>query len=485
VVSEDSVYAAMTEGYVAKTSYGGDRRWTLVASGLDEINMLSIVDEATIFVGGQNGDVAYSTDGGESFTVIDEVLASGDVQVVADASYGENSTIFAATNLADEGIWRWVIGVSTEWEQIDETITGLGDGQRISGLVMGTEGTLYALRLEPASDTSGGVLRTLNPMEADTEDIEFDLVNNKLPAGTAFDPNSVYSHTLPYLKLIGNAEQNELWTVDTANQLIYCYRDTLCKVRATLILPENGAVLSVGSDGYIADLIMCWGELEGATEYEVDIYWDWACTKREWTGTSDSSSLTATEGANPAHLEKNTEYYWRVRATEPIKSHWCEAQSFAAALAEALWSPLSNTDGISPSCGDTDTLIKPNFCWQAVDGATGYEFILAKDSQFSEVVVAKTGDDALESIAWLCDRELDYATVYYWEVRAISEISYSDWGVCLFTTEAAPSTAADSQSSMTTPVVTATSIPPRTIMVLIGLGAALVLSLLVLIVRTR
>jgi len=488
VAAEDSAYAALPDGYVASTTSGGRRPWLLTDTGLDDLNMVALADENTIFVGGRNGDVAYSTDGGQSFTLIDEVIASGsgDVQVVADAGYSENGTIFAATNLPDEGIWRWVIGLSAEWEQIDQSITELGNGQRIGGLAMGEEGTLYALRLEPASDTSGGVLRTLNPLEADSDDIEFDLINDKLSAGTTFDPNSVYSHTLSYLKLTGNAEQNELWTVDTANQLIYRYQDTLCKVRATLIYPGNGDVLPIDASGYITDLTMCWEELEGAVEYEVTVYLDAEATKTEWSGTSTDTIIFATEGANPARLVRGTEYYWRVRAIKPIKSPWSEVRSFAASLAEALWSPLSNPAGMSPSCGAADTSVRPAFCWHSAEGASGYEFVLARDGEFDDVVVAKTGADALRTTAWECAIELDYATTYFWKVRAISDISYSEWGFCLFATEAAPSTAAQSQTATTSPTpIPTSSIPAYLIMIVVGVGAALAVSLIVLVVRTR
>jgi photosystem II stability/assembly factor-like uncharacterized protein len=486
VTAEDSAYAALPDGYVASTTSGGRRPWLLTDTGLDDINMLAFVDENTILVGGRKGDVAYSTDGGQSFTLIDEVIASGtgDVQVVADANYHQNGTIFAATNLPDEGIWRWVIGVSTEWEQIDESITELGKGQRIAGLATGEEGTLYALRLELASDTSGGVLRTLNPLEADPDDVEFDLVNDKLPAGTTFDPNLVFPNTLPYLRLTGNAEQNELWTIDTTHQIIYRYQDTLCKVRATLISPGNGDVLPIDASGYIIDLAMCWEGLAGAENYEAAIYLDSAATRTEWSGTSTDTIIFATEGANPARLTRGTDYYWRVRAIEPIKSPWSELRSFVASLAEAPWSPLSDPTGISPLCGAVDTPLKPAFCWHSAGGATGYEFILAGDSEFSNIIIAKTGADALKTTAWECDTELDYATTYFWKVRAISDISYSDWRVCLFTTEAAP--ASPTQTSTSSPtLITTSSIPTYMILVLVGTGTALFISLLVFIVRTR
>ncbi len=488
VAAEDTVYVALPEGYVAKTTTSGSTWWDLLDTGLPDINMLAIVDEETIFVGGRKGDIAYSTDGGESFTLIDEIIASGlgDVQVVADTNYQENGIIYAATNLPDEGIWRWIIGTSTEWEQIDESITELETGQCIGGLVVGPEGTLYALRTEPASNDSGGMTRTLNPLETDTDDIEFDLINDDLPTTTTFDPNLVYSHTLPYLKLSGNAEQNELWTIDTTNQIIYRYQDTLCKVRPILISPETGDIIPIDSSGYITDLTMCWEELEGAEEYEVTIYLDSEATKTEWSGTNADTIIIATEGTNPAQLTKGTKYYWRARTVEPIKSPWSETRSFAASLAEALWSPLSGSSSISPSCGAADMSIKPAFCWQSADGATGYEFILARDGEFSDVVIAKTGADALKTTAWECDIELDYSTTYFWKVRAISDVSHSDWGVCLFTTEAAPSTAAQSQVTTTSPTVISTSsIPSYMIGTAIGTGVVLVVSLLVFIIRTR
>ena len=190
VVDKDTVYVALPDGVIKKSTRGGHVWRTQGDTSISEINMLAIADEETILVGGRNGDVAYSTDGGASFSLIPEVIGSGtgDVQVVADANYRENGIIYAATNIADEGIWRWVIGVSTQWEQIDESITELGGGQRISGLAMGREGTLYALRLEPATSTSGGMTRSVNPSAPDPAKVEFDLANEALPAGTAFDP---------------------------------------------------------------------------------------------------------------------------------------------------------------------------------------------------------------------------------------------------------------------------------------------------------
>jgi len=487
-VDEETVYVALPGGYVGKSTNEALTWRGAVETGLPSINMLAMVNKETILVGGSNGDIAYSTDGGESFSQIPEVIgnSSGNVQVLADADYQENDTIYAATNLADEGIWRWVIGVSTRWEQIDESTTELGEGQRIGGLAVGPEGTLYALRLEPATSTSGGVTRTLNPTAPDSTKVEFDLVNEALPAGTAFDSTLVFPNTLPYLKLSGNAAQNGLWTVDSANQIIYRYQDTLVKVGPTLALPEAGGIVPIDSSGYITNLILQWQELEGAIKYEAAIYQDSDAMQSLWSGTSIGIGIIATEGSNPAQLISGLTYYWRVRAIEPVKSPWSEMWSFAPALGAGQWSPLAASTCVSPSPGATNMPIRPAFAWQPADLATGYEFILARDSEFTDVVVALTGADALQATVWGCDRDLDYATTYFWKVRGVSATSHSEWGTNVFTTEAAPSTPLPPQSS-TPPLVPepAPTIPSYLIGVAIGVGAILVVVLLVFTVRTR
>jgi hypothetical protein len=483
---EKTLYVALPDGYFRKSTNATKTWRDRVETGLAEINMLALVDSETILVGGKNGDVAYSTDGGESFTRIYEVIGSGsgDVQVIADANYQENQTIYAATNIADEGIWRWVIGTSTQWEQIDNSITGLGGGQEIGGLAMGTEGTLYALRIEPASSDSGGMTRSLNPTTPDPDDVELDLVNDALPAGTTFGPTPAFPNTLPCLKLSGDTKQNELWSIDGANQIIYRYQDTLCRLSPTLAAPAEGETMPIDASGNILRLILQWEELAGVTEYEAAIYQDLDATQSVWSRTSISTTIIAVGGTGTAKLSHGITYYWRVRATQPIKSPWSEMWSFNPALGAAQWSPVAAPTAVSPAPGATNVPIRPTFAWQPADFATGYEFVLATNSEFNDVVVALTGADALSITTWGCDRDLNYSTTYFWKVRAISAISYSEWGAGVFTTEAAPSAPLPSPSSTTLPSESMPTISPYLVWAAIGLGVILFVVLLVFIVRT-
>ncbi|MBN2186243.1 MAG: fibronectin type III domain-containing protein [Dehalococcoidia bacterium] len=482
VSDEETVYVALPDGYISKPIDHGWMWQDLVDTGLPDINMLAIAGDGTILVGGRNGDVAYSGDGGDTFIRIPEDIGNGDVQVVADANYRENNIIYAATNTTDEGIWRWVIGVSTEWEQIDKSITELEEEQRIGGLVVGLEGTLYALNLEPATRTSGGASRSLNPAALDYMDVEFDLVNDALPLGATFDPSILFLHILPYLKLSGDAGQNELWAIDTANQTIYRFQDTLCKVGPSLSAPEDETILPVDSCycDYVNNLFLHWLELSETKTYEADIYLDAEGTQSVWSGSSDDAAIMAVGDTTLAELTSGTTYYWRVRSVEPIKSPWSDIQSFTPSLGAA---PV----GISPSSGATDVPIRPAFTWDSVAKATSYEFILSEDSEFADVVVSKLGDDALPATAWGCDRELDYSTIYFWKVRGISATSSSEWVTGVFTTEPAPSSAPSSPVSVS-PSHSPESVPSiasHLSCIAIGIGVALVAALLILILRTR
>jgi len=480
VEDEDTIYAALPGGEITKSTDGGWGWEEPVETTLADINMLAIVDNETILVGGRNGEVAYSTDGGTSFDQISEVIGSGDgdVQVVADADFSKNGIIYAATNLPDEGLWRYIIGVSDEWEQLDEDITELAGEQRISGLAIDPEGTLYALRLEPANDTTGGMTRWLYPSCPTCMDFEYDLINFSLPLDTTFDPTAVFPNTLPYLKLSGDAEQNELWAVDTANQTIYLFQDTLCKFGPSLDAPADTAIVPLGPCPCErpSKLILEWEECEDVTEYEIAMYLDADSAREVWMVHSDHEVVIATGGDNSVPLSSGTAYYWKVRSTEPIKSPWSEMRSFALMLIEV--------EGLYPAPGATEVSVRPAFTWDSVAGVSGYEFLLARDGEFADVVVAMTGADALQTTAWECDRDLDYATTYFWKVRAISATSYGEWGTGVFTTEAAPTALPPSQSSSPPSLPEPMPSVPFYLLVIIGLGVTLVIVLLVLIIRT-
>jgi hypothetical protein len=302
--------------------------------------------------------------------------------------------------------------------------------------------TLYVTDPEPVVPrvvgtiaAEGGVARCLNPAAAlspATEAPVFEIVNTNLAAG-------VMLSGLWYAK-----GSHTLWSIDTAStpMALYTYRDTLT-ISPQLTSPPDGACSGRQTNGEVL-----WNAISSATSY--DLWYDIA------PGFKQSSAQIYCDGAkvNITGLDSGTTYYWRVRVGKaggstcvpgttitfgaPTLSRFSTTWSFTTALGGAQWSPLNTPTGVAPSPGATNVPIRPTFAWNSADRATGYEFVLSKDSQFSDVVVALTGADALSTTVWACSQDLEYNTTYFWRVRAISATSQSRWGVGVFTTGAAP-----------------------------------------------
>ena len=66
---------------------------------------------------------------------------TGSVTIAFDPDYSRNKTVYAASTTQNKGIYRFIIGKSSEWESIDAT---LPDGGMIGQLVTSADGILYA-----------------------------------------------------------------------------------------------------------------------------------------------------------------------------------------------------------------------------------------------------------------------------------------------------------------------------------------------------
>ena len=169
VKDKETIYAldysgtvAMSDDYAlgwhAAVDSKVDNGWTIAVRGDD------------ILVGGCDGEVSHSADDGETFTALEKVAADGLVTVAFDSYFDANDTIYAALADAgdDNGIYRLVIGESTDWENLGAEpydYTGLVLDRPSRGkpkTSADTGGVLYASYV--SGDTTG-VARCLTPAE--------------------------------------------------------------------------------------------------------------------------------------------------------------------------------------------------------------------------------------------------------------------------------------------------------------------------------
>jgi hypothetical protein len=238
-----------------------------------------------------------------------------------------------------------------------------------------------------------------------------------------------------------------------------------------LTTPADGA-----SSERVEGVTLGWERVTNATHYYVWVDID--------AGFSDPDQYEVTSTSNRVtNLDPGVTYYWRVSTQEGYKaiSWWSDTWSFTTALAVGQWNPFVGGIPEAPYNGATNVPLRPTFAWNAADWATGYEFLLADNPAYNPIV-SKTGANALTGTVYECEVELDYATTYYWKVRAISKTSQSEWAEAVFTTISAPPPPPEAPPPPEKPE------PPKTpayIWVIIGVGAALVIAVIVLIVRTR
>ncbi len=481
VEDRDTFYVALPGGRVRKDTSGGVT-WvypevTCFSQGMQEINMLTIPIPGHVLVGSRRGRVAYSTDGGKSFKEIGPPVGNGpsrvgDVQVVADARYKENGIIYASDNISDKGIWRWTIGVSREWEQIDRVVTDLGAERKVVSLVMGKEGTLYAASSENVTGYSGGMSRSLNPSYGELTQIEWDIVNRTLPTGAAFNPLVVFSHNLPHLKISDDGGRNILWAVDTANHLVYAFEDNIC-LAGPITLP-TGEIGCDPASGRAGEVDFCWEQLSLADGYDIEVARDEVFSikvldragEHVWEGflfptdvtkpcvffpaagqaaalgytvgleeSKKSLVTTMAEGSAIGYcgqLECGHAYYWRVRVrhaatTETIRSPWSEVKSFTVKAGVPVAATYQGVQPLAPKNGAAGCPITSvSFSWAPLPGVTRYEFVLAEDADFAKVTASVT----TRATAYTYEGWLKFQTVYFWRVRPIEvsgQMSPGEW----------------------------------------------------------
>lgn len=479
VVDENTLIAAIPGGRVMWSTNSG-RSWDdAVDTGLRDINMLARAGDGTLVAGGRDGRVAYSDDGGMSFVVIDEPVGSGDAQVLPDVGFEHNGWIYAASSGADEGLWRWKIGVDSSWQQMDRDITVLGDGQQVGGLLIGPEGTLYALRVEPATGATGGMTRWLCPACEPCVDHEFDHVIMGLPTGAAFADASVFTETdYPVGTLWGDDEKNDVFVIDTQDQQVLTFRDTLCKRGPYLDSPQDGAHLDESPCVCLQDPLVTfdWEKLERVDEYEIGFYYDAAVAAWVWSGLTDYEGMVHSPVANASAFHTGTSYGWRVRATDPLLSPWSDMWRLNPLL-------LDVTD-LTPAPGATDVPTRPVFTWSGLGSAESYEFVLAADPEFENVIAALAGVSALDAGWWGCDVTLAHDTNYFWRVRGVAGALRSPWAYGVFTTEAQSSEYVAPPPRLVEVSGRSPAVPDALIWTMFGMGVLLMSGLIVLVLRT-
>jgi len=370
--------------------------------------------DGTILVGNNKGWVYCSGDNGSSFQPLPGDAPSpplaGSISVAFDPEFKTNHIVYAVSNNVDSGLYRFVIGHSTDWESIDNS---LPSGAITNKLAVAVSGTLYAVN----ANANGGMERCLNPTYSSGP--TFETVTRGLSDGASL--SGIWQHDL------------QLWSTDTTNGKLMTFYDTLTSPAAPSS-PNNGAS-GIGSllDHTVRNISLDWETMDGATSYEWQLDFD---NNFSSVPSGFEDSVSASSVHLPA-LDPATTYYWRVRVSAPVLSPWSPKESFTTSLdTEVVALKLE-----VPAAGAKGVPLRPLFQWTAVVGADAYELLVSPDAGFDKPAIVRINDYALTTNAWQCDVSLDYETTYYWKVRATTDATRSAWSSSsVFTTESPSAT---------------------------------------------
>ncbi len=324
-----------------------------------------------------------------------------------------------------------------------------------------------------------GVWRSLNPLAFIPPGVPF---ANIIEWEMLDDPSTLLSTTslqhddsttwTDDLWLTTSGSSNILWCLDSINYTyVWVWDDPLANP-VILASPACGAQLPATNA-----VTLEWEALDGATLYEIELYqYCPQCPDERMPVPVDDSPDTCAivTGLNPG-----TEYFWRVRVAlgKPYLSKWSELCSFTTALEKI-------PELCSPVCGAKDIILTTNFSWTEVPGAASYELQIVAagadgTADFTGATTYTSDVNALASIPGL-----EYSIVYYWRVRAVTGSIPGAWAVCIFTTMDEPEEPVEPADVILVPPAQE-EITPTWIWVLIGIGAALTVAVVILIVTTR
>ncbi len=415
-------------------------RWRSRANtGLTSGHTIATISPGVVLVGdAAQGMVACSVDGGAQFTLLPAVPVPGNIHVIADARIQNYLVIYAASDGDGGQIYCWVAGASPRW-----TIMA-PPGQTFYGLAQA--GTLYGAWSTGPNTT---VDRTLNPEAMGPPTIEWDSLTVGLTPGVVFtrEPSS--------LKVSGSVDiwaiDNRAYTATTGRLWVFtdCMTmgpgpasprpspESLFRAPSPISPTMDEVVPTDPETGEIADIKFKWQHPTPAKGYELWLAEDeeFGQTVMRQTIIPDNPlapNLTLSPATIP--LEAGENYYWKVRVSraatgETGDGKWSRTMAFSVAPGLPAEIPLPGPSPLTPAMDATDVEPSPSFSWTPLDGATEYEFTLAKDEALEEIVASVK----VPGTTYDYDGELDRGTIYFWQVRATEPFVSEPSPVFVFT----------------------------------------------------
>ncbi|MBN1177113.1 MAG: hypothetical protein JXA51_05475 [Dehalococcoidales bacterium] len=512
-----SVYKSVNAGFV----WGLPINTTMTGFNA-VINMIICIGENNVIVAGNGGGVAYTADGGSTWTNTMGVMnAFGTLQIAA-SGLAAGDYLFASEE-ANNTVWRCELGPGNpfgEWKSMNfpataglSAVTVAAASNEVNTGLQYYNGVLYVLQTDvagtaactPAIPAGTSYLTRSAAATVPGTHLELFWGTRYAEAGAPFlglATTLTFNVSPTALKCYDGASGGvTLAAVDTASWTgmgVKYFDDTIIMGGPTLIAPADGKRIEVIAPmiAGIANVNFTWNRMSKATGYFLFIALDEAFTEMVLAPIPVASVLDPVSNivAGGTFLPGTT-YYWRVSVSTPISSGFSETRSFIVQTTAASVPTVS-----SPENGGTIASTTPAFSWTPAAGALMYQFQLSDDPSFATTLM----DEELANAGIVSSVALEKGKTYFWRVKVIDPVD-GDWSTVanfmVAAEEAAPAppvvieqTPAPIINIPEAPPATVVEIPPAPpvekispayIWAIIIIGAVLVIAVIVLIVRTR
>lgn len=188
--------------------------------------------------------------------------------------------------------------------------------------------------------------------------------------------------------------------------------------QVTLSLPENGA-----ENLRPQQLLIRWDAANRADGYTIQV-----SESPDFSNPLINRDVTATLFSDLAGLDLYTDYYWRVRGNNRAGGgDWSETWTFKTIIEKPEMVFLGGPDD-----DETQVAVNPEFSWNASARAAEYILQVSQEEDFSILELDQTTTETAASGMV----PLEFATIYFWRVKAINIGGESDWSAAsTFTTE--------------------------------------------------
>jgi photosystem II stability/assembly factor-like uncharacterized protein len=336
VESPDVIYALNREGKVVRSSTAGNIWGTAVSTGLDTDtgHMIISAGQDNLLVGSTNGYVAYSTDGNTSWNKIPKILHGAAREI----------QVIADGNLATNKI---IYAASSKGSQKIKkwTIGSSSDWTEIFGSIVPggiyglamDSGTLYALEFDPRRNQSTLWRLLWSATGAGTSS---DWKSYSTTTGTDVVDSQIHLNAAP--QALRSSSMGKLWAIKTNDtERLYSLVDIMTEL--TLESPEPDFISPVNSvTGIVNEISFRWQRWDVATGYELNIASDPEFTEPVIKIAVDSELATVIVRVGPnrngdarVYFNLGTTYYWKVKVTQPLRNLYSETRSFTIESLEA------------------------------------------------------------------------------------------------------------------------------------------------------